>query len=454
MSPSPRQHTTSPPPAPRAKRNRLNVACNYCRTRKTRCDAQQPQCRACRLAGVPCVTVNRRQPDAPVQRQPAGRQSEPSQTPESGRPLDQGGQQETGIDESPIGELEPLRTSAGAASRFQGRLTIFQSHKHHARTLNSVETIVNWLNVALYRLGRSSGAALSASAAAELPSRIPLRLPTAPPLPSREACGRLLDSYLATVNLVYPVVDRRSIRDTLANAQTYGVERFVEVYGLTMLMQIYLILLLGATCQPGIIQRPYLNELRDYCKTLQGHVLAHNSLDTIGAAVLMTIQYIFQGQETAAWAMLIQSCAMVTTVGINPPLYSRLEQRRLDDLEQSERVWWALYCLEKLFAFELGRSSHILELPKDTSRSFLPLGETRSRDDTAFMVVTSLAQTLHEISTSCIRVGEREENSHDAEGLRAAIAAKVATTGKCGTLLYEWAGHLPAAYRYGAQFLK
>ncbi|KAJ9142983.1 hypothetical protein NKR23_g6727 [Pleurostoma richardsiae] len=55
-------------PTPRPKRRRLNFACNYCRSRKTRCDEQKPSCHACLAAGVPCITTDRRRPGVEVER--------------------------------------------------------------------------------------------------------------------------------------------------------------------------------------------------------------------------------------------------------------------------------------------------------------------------------------------------------------------------------------------------
>ncbi|KAH7029802.1 uncharacterized protein B0I36DRAFT_364278 [Microdochium trichocladiopsis] len=43
----------------RPKRRRLNFACNYCRSRKTRCYEGHPSCRAYTDAGVACVTQDR-----------------------------------------------------------------------------------------------------------------------------------------------------------------------------------------------------------------------------------------------------------------------------------------------------------------------------------------------------------------------------------------------------------
>ncbi|KAI9689591.1 MAG: hypothetical protein M1822_010243 [Bathelium mastoideum] len=54
ISPRSDQGTTQSP----AKTKRLSRACNLCRNRKVRCDEQQPSCKNCELANVPCVTTH------------------------------------------------------------------------------------------------------------------------------------------------------------------------------------------------------------------------------------------------------------------------------------------------------------------------------------------------------------------------------------------------------------
>ncbi|ORY08807.1 hypothetical protein BCR34DRAFT_488260 [Clohesyomyces aquaticus] len=59
----------------RTKRRRLNSACNYCRTRKTRCDEQKPSCHACLAAGLPCITTDPKRSERHIERREAGKRS-------------------------------------------------------------------------------------------------------------------------------------------------------------------------------------------------------------------------------------------------------------------------------------------------------------------------------------------------------------------------------------------
>lgn len=65
---SEQENKMTPPAAdtnePVPKRIRLNLACNQCRKRKVRCDAETPKCRNCWLRDEDCETTDPRRPEA------------------------------------------------------------------------------------------------------------------------------------------------------------------------------------------------------------------------------------------------------------------------------------------------------------------------------------------------------------------------------------------------------
>ncbi|KAJ6281447.1 hypothetical protein J3E71DRAFT_391656 [Bipolaris maydis] len=85
LTPSPSTSTRSDNPGASSKRRRINFACDYCRSRKTRCDEGQPSCHACSAAGIQCVTRNRRQPWLDVRRHEAGKAQHRSEIEEAAR---------------------------------------------------------------------------------------------------------------------------------------------------------------------------------------------------------------------------------------------------------------------------------------------------------------------------------------------------------------------------------
>lgn len=71
-----------------SKPSRQATACNWCRSHKMKCDAEQPSCRNCQKREVPCVTTDLRRPERGGRRtEPKGRRSNRNSitTPSSGR---------------------------------------------------------------------------------------------------------------------------------------------------------------------------------------------------------------------------------------------------------------------------------------------------------------------------------------------------------------------------------
>lgn len=68
----------------KSKRLRLSRACNLCRARKVRCDERLPSCHNCEVAGVQCVTVDPKRPDAEVPRKRVGSENTVRQVPTNG----------------------------------------------------------------------------------------------------------------------------------------------------------------------------------------------------------------------------------------------------------------------------------------------------------------------------------------------------------------------------------
>jgi hypothetical protein len=468
-----RASTSTPATASRPKRRRLNFACNYCRSRKTRCDEQQPSCHACRVAGVACVTTDRRRPGTEIERREAGQRN----TIEPGTPVfDRGGaEQRRRTEHSPVrdsiddlrasGEQqsslvsqraeriteqdqpESLQSSVSYETRhvpFQGRLPIIRQHA--AQSL--VEILTGWLDLALYRLGRSSSGIRPLFRPSRVPRSIVTPLMTSQPLPNHSLCIQLLDEYFNTVNTVYPLLHRERTLNLLAYAQQHGLESFIERHGLALLVQIYLALLLATYTCRGLLSPGYIEHIGTYCKAAYGHVLSHGDTDAAVVAAMTSINLRRKSHDTAAWAMLVQTS--LATTSIVPTRSRHLPENipTLSRLSQDERVWWILYCQEKLSAFELGRASLFPEIRKRPRLSANVFSEDCPAEDKSFAIVASLATVIDEISTRCIRVSVQEEESVSSEDLKAAVFAKVQVTGECQMELFQWAESLPVEYRY------
>ncbi|CAI6334336.1 unnamed protein product [Periconia digitata] len=415
---------TTPEHASRSKRRRLNFACNYCRSRKTRCDEQQPSCRACQIAGVPCITVNRRRPETEVERRPAGQK-------DAAAPVEQVSITEVETISAPSPPHLPRDdrrsdknpdTQQSRGVRFQGRLPLIAQRP--AR--NSAETLTRWLELAMRRLGRPREDAHAVSGFVCIPRGMPMHLPRAHQLPESED----------------------STYDLIGFARQHGPENFTERYGLPLLMQMYLILVLGANSCPQVVSPEYLAGVEDYCRSLSGHTLLQSDLDTVIATALLALDFKFCGHDNAAMATLTQSISIASSIGITGPSASQGTLPLPLSLNLPEdRVWWSLYGFEKFLAFELVRPSQLTRVFDSTDLSSQCSAEDVPEECVCLAVTISLADVLSEIYDRCMRVGIREDNSSSPEDLQAAITAKVQATGECCLLLSEWAEKLPPRYR-------
>jgi hypothetical protein len=179
------------------KRRRLNFACNYCRSRKSRCDEQKPSCRACLNAGVPCVTIDRRRPGVSITRHEAGTtpsaqtapaaaspslpntnfpgsgsepagSSAPQRRPSEAIPLtprsvseasqEDGNQRRASCSSMPLARSEPHDAAgdihaetdhANQTTKFSGLLPILRPSKGSC----TLELLTDWLDLAFHRLG-------------------------------------------------------------------------------------------------------------------------------------------------------------------------------------------------------------------------------------------------------------------------------------------------------------
>ncbi|KAF2009454.1 hypothetical protein BU24DRAFT_467832 [Aaosphaeria arxii CBS 175.79] len=432
---------------PRSKRRRLNFACNYCRSRKTRCDEQRPSCHACQVAQVPCVTEDRRRPGSLVERREATKRTSnlPNAVtindPTPGPDLSQ-------HQEEINASSRALETTARhESSQFQGRLPLLRQQP--IRTV--IEALTSWLELAIYRLGKQKRTSFSPKSSPSLLRGLTFHLPEAPQLPNSQTCDALFNRYFQTVNTVYPFLEEGKARQTIWFMQSHGPEGVAERYGLPSLLQIYLVIILGAFSATDLQPSKDLIDAETYCKTLYGHVLCSGDFEAVRGAALFALLLKFRGRDTAAWANLTQSISLAVSLGLEGSKRAKKLEPLLHRLSVEERVWWSLRCFEALFAFELGRRSRSSDMqgpPAIGGNVLSYMGKATSEEERNFIVMASLAETLGTIGDRCIRATVREEeSSSESEALQAAICAKVQTTGECCLMLTEWIESIPMEYR-------
>lgn len=513
--------------APASKRRRINFACEYCRSRKTRCDEGYPSCYACSAAGIECVTKNRRQPWLDVRRHEAGKvpdRSRTEETPrrnpneavmsvgESGPPLVASGRgdgdivafsrrcrpqqhrssEATNAERSstptPNQDSLPVQVATSMAyepatfrvrqihgttshgsdaaqddderSELNARLPLVQIDSGNT----SLELMTSWLDLARYRLriprsgneppSQPTRDPMNRSARSHNDSALPSSLGTWL-LPGPETSQALADRFLHGPNVLFPLLQPEKIKHAIQTASLHGPNSLAQRRGIPVLMQVYLVMILGSASQPGQEIDFDAEGCLKYSESLLGLILQQSTVEALQAVTLLSMA--LRCYDNLAAAAHTMSLAVSMGVALGLPRHSP----RLPRGEDRRTTWTTVYAFEKLLSFELGRSSLIPdEYPALVSGSYhakqpqrsvtddeATTGSQKERFQAISEVVLSLAKLLGEVGRSCVQVSTKEDDRSD-ETLAEVIIEKVRTTGLSCLKLMEWASEVrPSRYR-------
>ncbi|KAH6637831.1 hypothetical protein C7974DRAFT_390341 [Boeremia exigua] len=465
-------------PAP--KRRRLNLACNYCRSRKTRCDEQKPSCHACLAAGLVCVTTDPRRPHHLVERREAGKgpdspsvsthsadapahllqprtvsNSSPGTAPFAVHADD--------TDEGSLAQVEEVHASAddnhdphnnATGRRFRGLLPIFK----HEVSSTSVDVLTGWLNVASFRLGLGHCFA----------PRTPLMVgqhhdpfpSTAPSLSNLVDTETRISHYFKNVHPVYPVVNRDNVYTALEEIRTHGIMTLVST--LDSLPQIVEALVAVDIGSSGIPEADPDRKVYAFVKDLLGRLIGRPTFPNIKALFLLALDMYHHDDVASAWSTLTLCCSMAIAVGLGKSrnlLAADLSYNREDGM----RTWWSIFVLENLISFETGRKSSLCfeEYAEMSCTTIMDNAGVHNNEPSAqeqteaakfFKTIVGFAKVLGEIGTRCIDIRDREEASGTAQ-IQRLVAEKVKITAECCIQLMHWAESLPDYLRPGSDLI-
>ncbi|KAL4737838.1 hypothetical protein BDV11DRAFT_171532 [Aspergillus similis] len=414
------------------KRKRLSYACNFCRQRKTRCDEGQPSCRNCQVAGVQCITTDKRRAGVIVtsRRRTSSRPSTSMSTATGAAvtPVE-----DTALrtpvslsQASPLPAASPglrLPTQCWDRSGWRsGRLPMMP------RFLGGCmfEIMTEWLDLAFYRLRIPAPyPAPTQPAASEF---VPMSvLQSAPDLPSRPERRILGERFMQTVCAVFPFLGA----DEVYSLCDPDPDPARPVSGQALAYLIVATALMAGGAQPQPAPAVYLS----YCHSLLGHMVAERSRQAVQAILLLAIALRSCDHVAWAWDILSLGVSMAQSIGIN--------QTQSSELDCS--TWWCLYVFEKILAFESGRASIIWD--RELSR-LVQVAEEEEPSKRYKLACISLANMLHELQDRAAGAWRREEWL--PQTVDEAIEEKIHTGGELATLLEEWWGRLPAEYRIGS----
>ncbi|KAJ5826200.1 hypothetical protein N7474_003338 [Penicillium riverlandense] len=443
-----------------AKRKRLSYACNYCREKKTRCDEEQP-CRNCRVAGVECITTDKRRHGAPVEHR---RRHDLPSAPQFGalaqsqswnhvttRSAPQRGQRTLRTPEShsssippPSGQDRPRLWSQcwGPEGWKTGRLPMMPRFVGSS----TLEFMTEWLDMAFYRLKGPKTHALAPVANRNFATFISAQAPELPTSETRQAC---LDNYWNTLHQIFPFLDRDTL-EPICNADPHNPQDISMHHVSDAPIQAlrYLIVTSGLLTMPASeASRVMISSYISYCNSLLGHIVASCRLESVQAILLFVIVLRNCDKIAWAWDILTMGVSMAQSIGINQTKSSQSSATGCEGPEY--RTWWCMYVFEKFLALETSRPSTIWDRQlSETMASSVQVDSEGGPEHQFRNVLISLANMLHEMQERSARAWRREESL--LQSVEQAIEDKLQTGGELILLLASWQDSLPAAYRPGS----
>ncbi|KAI3529031.1 fungal specific transcription factor domain-containing protein [Colletotrichum filicis] len=489
------------PQSSHPKRIRLSLACNQCRKRKVRCDAQTPKCHNCILRGDECQTTNPRNPNQQAVRKWAAK---------SASTQSQGGGSVQGVSETPRDPLRAvsprprqylspayddgseaedaaLRKLSWVAEAYRANARENHSPHEHAdlnpdMTLNtdesphrlkfmggsSVQSLTMFADLFFRKRGLrplSPYFRFGMHHVEEFQLPLSFQLPPLPPLPTLDA---YLDVYMKRIHPLFPVFDEPTIRSelgrltTLQDADASGsLQNSIEPSQVPLLVSIYCIICIGADEETGTLAEIGTHYLTA-AYSLLAHVISTPYLASVQALLLLSVALRGRSKEGQGWQTLGQAIRIAHSIGLHRHASTRHSRNPPDtgdsaaspgyqaNRKLNTQVWWVCYTLEKLMELETGRPSAIHDSDCDQklpdpvpvpAPSTLSTSSPEAQGDRHtidyFQPWASLSRIISSISAHIYRRSGQSQTSRILLG----------DTVRLDTALTEWAQSLPTEIR-------
>ncbi|KAI0485015.1 fungal-specific transcription factor domain-containing protein [Xylariaceae sp. FL0804] len=466
-------------PAP--KRIRLSLACNQCRRRKVRCDAETPKCRNCWLRGDMCETTDPRKPDTAAVRKWATKDGRlPGDVMAHG--YESSGHMLDSLGMSPSDGTSSQHESAGGTPGTRPMSFLFRAYRDHANArpehaaadISSPDIVMN-TDESSHRVKYLGGSSLQCLCifvdlflgrkglgpvskqfrfgirhVEELALPIMPNRPDLPPAPLLERCVK---SFFARVWPLHPVVDHATIMAditrlmqlqdgvSLSKPNGFGLQTVITHADIASLVTIYCVISIGADEAAGHITDVGTTYL-EAAYGLYGHLVSMPYIISVQALLLLCIALRGRCKEGQGWHILGTAIRMSHSMGLHRHISLHDESPSPGpgykvDLQLHARLWWTCYSLEKLMEMETGRPSAINDYDCD---QHLPRhGSAGSQPLDYFGMWVSLSRIMGQISEHIYR--KRQPSSYNL----------LHDTGKLDKALTDWANSLPESIRPGQE---
>ncbi|KAI7977695.1 hypothetical protein EIK77_010286 [Talaromyces pinophilus] len=375
---------------PRPTKKRLSMACNSCRLRKVKCDADYPRCRNCRVRDEVCATSDPRRPGEPVVREWIV--TEKSNKSDTNRPTVYASPtpslQQQSFQQAQVSEIRTEHSVAlgaqndqipSAKSDHSGHTNIHESPVHQPFHVSSnTDPELNRTKI----VGGSSSQCLAKSLDVYLKSvhrkpvsdlfkygmkyaeefDIPLEV-SLPPLPDSSRLHGCLSTFFDRIHPLYPLFNVESFH-VLVNqiVEMRGGLKTMPRDQIPWLAIVYLAVSIGADEQARGISSEGTLYLQA-ASSLIGHVTSVPYLPAVQAMLMFTIAYRGRNQEGLGWQYLGMAIRIAHTTGLHRRAAHSAPRtgdvRHVQKYTHEGRIWAICCILEKCMELESGRPTAI-----------------------------------------------------------------------------------------------
>ncbi|KAH8881274.1 hypothetical protein GQ53DRAFT_888768 [Thozetella sp. PMI_491] len=472
------------------KRIRLSLACNACRKRKVRCDAETPKCRNCWLRGDVCETTDPRKPEVAAVRRWATKDGLlPNQISQSHQ--DQEGKlasqqsstaEHSGSFSTPPGpaalnphlshahptqrliswatraykdakepEAEAAREAPEAEVNSPDMVVMTDSSSHRVKYMGGSSMQCLCVFVDLY-LARKGLPPVSTKFKDGMPHVEEFQLPLTlelPNLPPPEILNRYVRTFISKIWPLFPIIDPSALESHikyLSDLQASSPEGLISVIPRTkipVLSAVYSIICIASDEQQDAITEVGTKYITA-AYYLYSHLISVPYLESIQAMVLFCLALRGRGKEGQAWHILGHAIRAAHSVGLHKHVTVRSDNPTGVSLgyranpQLHSRIWWSMYALEKLMELETGRPSAITDHDCD---QLMPGKENFMGSETTgpdyFAMFVSLARIMSQIS------------EHIYRRVSSSASQLLYETGRLDQALQEWASSIPEGLKPG-----
>ncbi|KAL2857234.1 hypothetical protein BJY01DRAFT_231008 [Aspergillus pseudoustus] len=347
-----------------AKRPRLTMACNICRQRKVKCDAEYPKCRNCRVRNQVCVTTDPQRPGCPGLREWLDVPEKQSQDTAVGAEVQsanysqdflakQGELQEAVAAEKngetgPDSEVSPVRQPFDTSVN-----TEYGTKRTKILGGSSSQCLAKSLDVYFKaaRMQPVSGFFRHGMRhAEELDLVLALLLPE---LPDADQRTKYMSVYRSRIYPLYPLWDWNRLEAGIEELAAMPNFKSLPRDDIPLLVGAYLVMSIGADecaqCPTKEGER-YLHA----AASLLAHIIVVPYLHTVQALLNFTIAYRGHNQEGLAWQTLGMAIRIAYTLGLHHAQQPKSSTSGAEKPGIRVRVWATCCALEKLMHLASG----------------------------------------------------------------------------------------------------